>query len=183
MGLREKYAYAVQTAKDLHMQGAAEERDGKLHFHGTVDTQEQANKIWDAIKTIPDWKNEVVADVKATGANPAGTLHGGVYWPEASEVETPSEAISPRELFEPLTTRQAQALELLGQDKSNAEIAGLSRYRRKYSRRPDRDNGKSFLRPPSQCRAAGLENLQLRVCCAWRLAEVNRLPSWRPPAQ
>ncbi len=68
MGLRDKYAYAIQTAKNFRMQGAAEERDGKLYFHGTVDTQEQANKIWDAIKTIPEWPNEIVADIKATGA-------------------------------------------------------------------------------------------------------------------
>ena len=67
MGLRDKYSYAIQTAKDLHMQGAAEERDGKLHFHGTVPTQQEANKIWDAIKTIPDWRNEIVADIQATG--------------------------------------------------------------------------------------------------------------------
>ena len=53
MGLRDKYAYAIQTAKDLRMQGSADERDGKLHFHGTVGTQAEANKIWDAIKTIP----------------------------------------------------------------------------------------------------------------------------------
>jgi len=71
MGLRGKYAYAIQTAKDLRMQGSAEERDGKLYFKGTTETQEQANKIWDAIKTIPDWPNEIVADIKATGA-PAG---------------------------------------------------------------------------------------------------------------
>jgi len=67
MGLRDKYNYAVQTAKDLRMQGSAEEREGKLYFKGTTQTQEEANKIWDAIKTIPDWKNEVVADIKATG--------------------------------------------------------------------------------------------------------------------
>lgn len=67
MGLRDKYSYAIQTAKDLRMQGAAEERDGKLHFKGTTQTQDEANKIWDAIKTIPDWSNEVVADIKATG--------------------------------------------------------------------------------------------------------------------
>ena len=67
MGLRDKYSHAVQTAKDLRMQGAAEEREGKLYFKGTTQTQEEANKIWDAIKTIPDWKNEVVADIKATG--------------------------------------------------------------------------------------------------------------------
>ena len=63
-----KYRYSIETAKQFNMKGGAEERDGKLYFKGTVDTQEQANKIWDAIKTIPDWPNEVVADIKATGA-------------------------------------------------------------------------------------------------------------------
>jgi nucleoid-associated protein YgaU len=78
MGLRDKYAYAVQTAKDLRMQGSAEEREGKLYFKGTTQTQEEANKIWDAIKTIPDWKNEIVADIKATGAGAArGAAAGG----------------------------------------------------------------------------------------------------------
>ena len=67
MGLRDKYSYAIQTAKDLRMQGAAEEREGKLYFKGTTQTQEEANKIWDAIKTIPDWKTEIVADIQATG--------------------------------------------------------------------------------------------------------------------
>lgn len=68
MGLRDKYAYAIQTAKDLRMQGSADERDGKLHFRGTVNTQAEANKIWDAIKTIPDWSTDVVAEITATGA-------------------------------------------------------------------------------------------------------------------
>jgi nucleoid-associated protein YgaU len=68
MGLREKYAYAVQTAKELRMQGSAEEREGKLYFKGTTSTQAEANKIWDAIKTIPDWSKEVVADIQSTGA-------------------------------------------------------------------------------------------------------------------
>ena len=68
MGLRDKYAYAIQTAKSLRMEGSADERDGKLYFHGTVGTQDEANKIWDAIKTIPDWRNDIVADIKATGA-------------------------------------------------------------------------------------------------------------------
>jgi nucleoid-associated protein YgaU len=72
MGLRDKYAYAIQTAKNVRMQGSADERDGKLYFHGTVNTQDEANEIWNAIKTIPDWRNEIVADVKATGA-PAAT--------------------------------------------------------------------------------------------------------------
>jgi nucleoid-associated protein YgaU len=70
MALRDKYSYAIQTAKNLRMQGGAEERDGKLHFTGTVQTQEEANKIWDAIKTIPSWQQEVVADIRATGPAP-----------------------------------------------------------------------------------------------------------------
>jgi nucleoid-associated protein YgaU len=68
MSLTGKYSYALQTSKDFHMQGGAEERDGKLYIKGTVDTQEQANKIWDAIKTIPDWRTDIVADIKASGA-------------------------------------------------------------------------------------------------------------------
>jgi LysM repeat protein len=68
MGLRDKYAYAIQTAKSLRMQGSADERDGKLYFHGTVGTEDEVNKIWDAIKTIPDWRNDIVGDIKATGA-------------------------------------------------------------------------------------------------------------------
>ena len=62
-----KYKYAVETAKGFHLDGTTEERDGKLFFKGTVQTQDQANKIWDAIKTIPDWKTEVVADIQASG--------------------------------------------------------------------------------------------------------------------
>jgi nucleoid-associated protein YgaU len=49
-----------------------EERDGKLYFKGTVATQEDANKIWDAIKTIPTWSQEIVADIQATNKAPAG---------------------------------------------------------------------------------------------------------------
>jgi nucleoid-associated protein YgaU len=68
MSLRDKYSYAIQTAKNLRMQGSADERDGKLYFHGTVNTQDEVNQIWNALKTIPDWQKDVVADIKATGA-------------------------------------------------------------------------------------------------------------------
>ena len=67
MALRDKYNYAIQTAKNFHMQGGADEHDGKLHFKGTVQTQDEANKIWDAIKTIPTWQNDIVADIQVTG--------------------------------------------------------------------------------------------------------------------
>jgi nucleoid-associated protein YgaU len=69
MGLREKYAYAVQMAKDVRMQGSAEEREGKLFFKGTTQTQAEANRIWDAIKTIPEWPQEIVADIQAVGGS------------------------------------------------------------------------------------------------------------------
>ena len=66
-----KYKYAMETAKGFHLDGTTEERDGKLYIKGTVQTQDQANKIWDALKTIPDWKNEIVADIKVTGGGAA----------------------------------------------------------------------------------------------------------------
>ena len=72
MGLRDKYQYAIQTAKNVRLQGSADERDGKLYFHGTVNTQDEANQIWNAIKTVPDWQTDIVADIKATGASTAG---------------------------------------------------------------------------------------------------------------
>jgi nucleoid-associated protein YgaU len=66
MSLRDTYNHAIQTAKGFHMDGSAEERDGKLYFKGRVKTQEEANKIWDAIKTVPTWSRDVVADIQAT---------------------------------------------------------------------------------------------------------------------
>jgi len=66
MGLRDTYAYAIQTAKGK-FHGNAEERDGKLHFKGTVATEDEKNELWTAIKTIPTWKNDIVADIQVTG--------------------------------------------------------------------------------------------------------------------
>lgn len=63
MGLRDKYSHAILTAKGIRMQGAAEERDGKLYFKGMVQNQDEVNEIWTAIKTVPDWRNDVVAEV------------------------------------------------------------------------------------------------------------------------
>lgn len=67
MGLRDTYAYAIQTAKGK-FHGGAEERDGKLYFKGTVATEAEKNEIWNAIKTIPTWQKDVVADIQVTGA-------------------------------------------------------------------------------------------------------------------
>ena len=66
MSLRETYAYAIQTAKGK-FHGNAEERDGKLYFKGSVATEAEKNELWSAIKTIPTWQNDVVADIQVTG--------------------------------------------------------------------------------------------------------------------
>jgi len=67
MGLRDKYAYAIQTGKGK-FQGNAEEREGKLYFKGTVSSEKDKNDIWNAIKTIPDWQKEIVADIQVKPA-------------------------------------------------------------------------------------------------------------------
>ena len=82
MGLREKYQQAIQAAKG-HMEGSADERDGKLYFHGTVHSEDEKNAIWNALKTVPGWQQEVVADIKVAGGGAgsstgsAGTASGG----------------------------------------------------------------------------------------------------------
>jgi LysM repeat protein len=72
MGLRDTYAHAIQTAKGK-FHGNAEERDGKLHFKGTVASEDEKNEIWTAIKTIPTWQKDVVADIQVTGGGSAGS--------------------------------------------------------------------------------------------------------------
>ncbi len=84
MGLRDTYAYAISTAKGK-FNGSAEERDGKLHFKGSVKTEAEKNELWSAIKTIPSWKDDIVADIQvtgggaATGAGGAATSGGRTY--------------------------------------------------------------------------------------------------------
>ena len=79
MGLRDTYAYAISVAKGK-FDGSAQERDGKLHFVGSVQTEEQKNEIWSAIKTIPTWRDDVVADIKVTGGGaPAAAAQDKTY--------------------------------------------------------------------------------------------------------
>lgn len=84
MSLRDKYTHGIQTAKGLGMDGSAEERDGKLHFRGTVGSEEEANKIWDALKTVPDWRNDVVADITVKQNQTADT-GGSTYTVQAGD--------------------------------------------------------------------------------------------------
>jgi nucleoid-associated protein YgaU len=87
MGLRDKYSQAVTTAKQFGMEGSAEERDGKLHFHGTVKSEDEKNRIWDAIKTVPDWQKDVMADIRV---KPGAQQQSGA--PQSTPQPTPAKA-------------------------------------------------------------------------------------------
>ena len=66
MSMQGMYAYAIKISQGK-FHGTTEERDGKLVFKGTVATEADKNAIWDAIKTIPTWQKDIVADIKVTG--------------------------------------------------------------------------------------------------------------------
>jgi nucleoid-associated protein YgaU len=70
MDLRAKYDQAIQTAKRLGFQGAATQQGDKLNFKGTVHSEDEKNQIWNAIKTVPDWKTDINADIQVV-AQPA----------------------------------------------------------------------------------------------------------------
>jgi nucleoid-associated protein YgaU len=46
------------------MDGSAVEKDGKLHFNGTVKSEDEKNQIWNALKAVPGYQGEVMADIK-----------------------------------------------------------------------------------------------------------------------
>ena len=66
MSLKGMYAYAQQVAQG-HFHGTIEEHNGKLEFKGTVATETEKNDIWNAIKTIPTWRDDINADIRVTG--------------------------------------------------------------------------------------------------------------------
>src|SRR6266536_3270300 len=75
MDMRQKYDKAIQVAKGVRMQGSAEERNGKLYFTGVVNSEEEKNQIWNALKTVPDWQTDIIADIRvqASAAPPQGS--------------------------------------------------------------------------------------------------------------
>jgi nucleoid-associated protein YgaU len=103
MSLRDKYAHAIQTAKGK-FHGNAEERDGKLHFKGTVASDAERNELWTAIKTVPDWEKDVVADIQVTG--------GGA--PQASQ--SPQAAQAPAAQAKTYTVQSGDTLSKIAKD-------------------------------------------------------------------
>jgi nucleoid-associated protein YgaU len=85
MNLREKYNHAIQVAKGFRMEGSAQERDGKLHFNGMVKNQDEVNKIWDAIKTVPDWRNDIIGEIKVDPNAPAAKATASTYTVKAGD--------------------------------------------------------------------------------------------------
>ena len=105
MGLRDKYNQAIQTAKQLRMDGSAEERDGRLYFNGTVNSEDEKNQIWNALKTVPDWQKDIVADIKVRGlertaepqvyipARQSAEVLGGLYVPKDLVIRAPRQGL------------------------------------------------------------------------------------------
>ena len=84
MGLRDTYAYAIQTAKGK-FNGSVDERDEKLYFKGTVSTVAQRDEIWTAIKTIPTWERDIVADIQVTGGQAPARMARRTYTVKAGD--------------------------------------------------------------------------------------------------
>jgi nucleoid-associated protein YgaU len=81
------YAYAQKVATGK-FHGSIEERDGKLVFKGTVATEAEKNQIWDAIKTIPTWRNDILADIQVTGDSASSAASGAPSTPTAAKTYT-----------------------------------------------------------------------------------------------
>ena len=77
MALADMYAWAIKTSQGK-FHGSTEEHDGKLYWRGTVATEAEKNEIWNAIKTIPTWQKDIVADIQVTGGGTARSTGGPV---------------------------------------------------------------------------------------------------------
>jgi nucleoid-associated protein YgaU len=78
MDLRSKYDQAIQTAKRLGFQGAATQEGDKLHFKGTVHSEDEKNQIWNALKTVPGWQQDINAEIQVVAqAAAVGTSGAG----------------------------------------------------------------------------------------------------------
>jgi len=70
MTLKDTYQAVLAVAtrqEDLRF----DERDGKLQITGVVATEEQKNRIWAAIRTVPAWQREVVVNLRVQAKSAA----------------------------------------------------------------------------------------------------------------
>jgi len=63
--LRLKYSKAIELAERADIDSAPEEHDGRLYFIGTVRAPADVSNIWEAIRALPEWDVEVIADIRS----------------------------------------------------------------------------------------------------------------------
>jgi len=79
--LTEKYQAVLELGKNLDVKGGdVKEEGGKLKVSGTALYQLDKDLLWDAIKSIPGWEKEVVADI-----NVANQEIYGIYTVESGD--------------------------------------------------------------------------------------------------
>ena len=60
-----KYSKAIELAEQADIDSAPEEHEGRLYFIGTVRAPADVSKIWEAIRALPEWDSEVIADIRS----------------------------------------------------------------------------------------------------------------------
>ena len=63
--LQRKYGRAIELAEQADLDSPPEEHEGRLYFVGTVRAPADVVKIWEAIRALPDWDAEVIADIRS----------------------------------------------------------------------------------------------------------------------
>ena len=63
--LQRKYRRAIELAEQANIDSPPEEHEGRLYFIGTVRAPADIAKIWEAIRAVPEWDAEVIADVRS----------------------------------------------------------------------------------------------------------------------
>ena len=63
--LQRKYGRAIELAEQAGIESPPEEHEGRLYLIGTVRSAGDVARVWDAIREIPEWDSEVIADIRS----------------------------------------------------------------------------------------------------------------------
>ncbi len=65
MTVKDKYADLLKLGESLNVKnGEVYEKEGKLIVKGTAEYQMEKDLLWDKIKTYPDYKTDLMADIR-----------------------------------------------------------------------------------------------------------------------
>ena len=65
MTVKDKYADLLKLGESLNVKNPeVYEKDGKLIVKGTTEYQMEKDLLWDKIKTYPDYKTDLMADIR-----------------------------------------------------------------------------------------------------------------------